>query len=337
MKPIYRIKIKAQDLFDKYPSHWRNEYKNKIFDISCPENCSHRGELEITRWKARNISREITLDTTPTEIITHNGPFIYPSSTEPKSMTWHLNFADGDLFFHYGSSLMAQDEHQVAEHPILASVKEMLEELAEENTDYVPCTRDYTHLEPNPPTPVLVMGAERRLSIDLTSKTAQGGPAGLYGNLFREAPWIGIEKALSVISPPTLSNIIAMEAPSGGKGVYTQEQIDDVFQTAFTAFSAAKEESLKSSGEDAKITINTGDWGTGAYGGNKTLMATLQLLAAAVTGVYRLNFYTTDSAAFGQAQILVRQFVSSKETIEIHDILNALLGMNFQWGMSDGN
>jgi len=51
---------------------------------------------------------------------------------------WYLNFADGDLFFHYGSKLRAQDEHQVAEHPILASVKEMLEELATENSDYMP-------------------------------------------------------------------------------------------------------------------------------------------------------------------------------------------------------
>jgi len=50
----------------------------------------------------------------------------------------------------------------------------------------------------------------------------------------------------------TISNIIAMEAPSGGKGAYTLEQITDAFQTAFTAFSAAKAESEKSWGQAKK-------------------------------------------------------------------------------------
>jgi Poly (ADP-ribose) glycohydrolase (PARG), Macro domain fold len=333
--PAFRITIQSKTLFNKYPSHWRDEYKNKIFDISCPAGCNHHGELQITRWRAKSIPTQVNVNTVATEVIRRTGSFRYPIPTDPGSVLWHLNFADGDLFFSYGSRLMAQDEHQVAEHPILASVKEMLEVLVEDNTDYEPCTRDYTHLTPNPPTPILIMGAERRVSIDLSPDAEKGRPNGLYGNRFREAPWDVVEKVLSLLEPPTVSNIIAMEAPSGGKGSYSKEQIEDVFQTAFTAFSAARLESVKSHNNAASITINTGDWGTGAYGGNKVLMATLQLLAARSANINKVIFFTSDGESFAQAQDLAEKLSSSSR--DIPDILDKLFRMGFQWGLSDGN
>jgi hypothetical protein len=39
---------------------------------------------------------------------------------EPGIVAWHLNFADPHVFFGYGGALFAQDEIQVAEHPIWA-------------------------------------------------------------------------------------------------------------------------------------------------------------------------------------------------------------------------
>jgi hypothetical protein len=38
----------------------------------------------------------------------------------------HVNFADAHLFFGYGSALMAQDELQAAEMPVLCSIREFL-------------------------------------------------------------------------------------------------------------------------------------------------------------------------------------------------------------------
>jgi len=337
-KPIFRIIIQSKTLFDQYPSRWHDEYKKKIFAISCPENCKHNGELEITRWKARPVLAKAHSKKTATKIITYKGPFKYEPTTKKNSAVWHLNFADGDLFFSYGSSLMAQDELQVAEHPILASVREMLASLSENNRDYDPCTRDYTSITHNPPTPILITGVERRLSIDLSANPETGRENGLYGNMFRAASWEVIRKILSKISPPTVSNIIAMEAPPGGKNRYTEEQINDVFQTAFTAFSAAREESLKLKGEKTKTIINTGDWGTGAYGGNKVLMAVLQLLAATTAQIDMLNFYTNDHKSFAEAQILIDELIpTSNFSINIPSILTELFNMEFQWGVSDGN
>jgi hypothetical protein len=39
---------------------------------------------------------------------------------------WHVNFADPQLFVAYGSQLLAQDELQAAEHPLLGSIREAL-------------------------------------------------------------------------------------------------------------------------------------------------------------------------------------------------------------------
>jgi hypothetical protein len=39
---------------------------------------------------------------------------------------WHVNFADPNLFYAYGSVFFAQDEIQVAEHPILGSLREAI-------------------------------------------------------------------------------------------------------------------------------------------------------------------------------------------------------------------
>jgi len=337
IKQIYRINITSQKLFEKYPSIWSDEYKREMFEISCPKGSVHSGELDITRWRALKIPDRLSLESHNIEVVVHHGPFQYKPTDGNNTVEWYLNFADGDLFFHYGSKLMAQDEHQVAEHPILASVKEMLEELATENSDYDPCTRDYTNLSPNPPTPVLIMGAERRLNINLTNNTEQGRPNGLYGNCFREAPWGIVKTAVVVLSPPTISNIIAMEAPSGERGVYTFEQITDAYQTAFTAFLAAKGESGKSLGQDTKTIINTGDWGTGAYGGNKVLMATIQILAAIFAQIDQVNFYTAGYKLIEQAKNNVAELLFEEQIIVIPNVLHSLFNMGFQWGVSDGN
>lgn len=43
-----------------------------------------------------------------------------------KWVDWHINFADFHLFGFYEGGLFAQDEMQVAEHPILGSIRDYL-------------------------------------------------------------------------------------------------------------------------------------------------------------------------------------------------------------------
>ncbi len=86
--------------------------------------------------------------------------------------------------------------------------------------------------------------------------------------------------ATTFIDPPTFSNIVAMEAPPGGHGPYTRDEIEDILATAFIGFSACRLES----GSVGAI-VHTGNWGTGAYGGDRVLMALLQLIAARLAGL----------------------------------------------------
>ena len=51
----------------------------------------------------------------------------YKPSTDAKEVEWYINFADSSLFFAYGTALFAQDEMQVAEHPSLASLRELMQ------------------------------------------------------------------------------------------------------------------------------------------------------------------------------------------------------------------
>lgn len=335
---IFRKIVSTSKIVEQHPAIWHDKYKKRLFDISCPRGSKHSGEIQVSRWNALPLPESVSIDGVITEFIFRQDTFQYEAGSDENLVEWYLNFADGDLFLSYGSGLMAQDEHQVAEHPILGSVREMLASLSETNRIYDPCTRDYTRSDHNPPTPILIMGAQRRIIVDTSANIEQGRPDGLYGNLFSAASWETIEKAVKRIDSPTITNIIAMEAPSSGKGRYTLEQIIDVFQTAYTAFSAARTESRACEGEGAEIKIHTGNWGTGAYGGNKILMAYLQFLSAAAANIDTLVFHSRDNISCQEAyQLFAGRLESSKPEMNVMKHLKELAGMGFQWGVSDGN
>src|SRR5262249_9367407 len=92
--------------------------------------------------------------------------------------------------------------------------------------------------------------------------------------------------------------------------------------------------------EDATVTVHTGHWGTGAFGGNKVLMATLQMLAARIAGIDALVFHTFDALgteAWVAADRLARELFPSGTAPEVVDVLGRLHAMRFAWGVSDGN
>ena len=335
---IFRKIVSASKIVERYPAIWHDDYKKRLFDISCPEGCVHSGKLRITRWNALPLPEIICNDDISTEFVFKNDTFQYKTHSDDNLIEWYLNFADGDLFLSYGSELMAQDEHQVAEHPILGSVREMLSTLSETDISYEPCTRDYNKTGYHPPTPILIMGVERRIVIDTSTNADEGRPDGLYGNLFRAASWETVEKAIRPLEPPSVTNIIAMEAPSGGKGNYTLEQIIDIFKTAYTSFFAARTESQACAGESVEIKIHTGNWGTGAYGGNKILMAYLQFLSAAAAKIDTFVFHSLDSKSCQKAyQLFVRKIETCQSEINVMKLLRELADLGFQWGESDGN
>jgi hypothetical protein len=237
---------------------------------------------------------------------------------------WHLNFADPELFAFYGSGLFAQDEMQVAEHPALASLREAL----------VHGKLSTRTVEDGRPTPILVRGVPRVIKVATEPNASEGRPGGLYGNAFSRATPEAVRKAITKIAPPTVSNIVAVVAPAHGSGEYTAKQVENILTTAYTGFRAATIES----GARTHVTIHTGFWGCGAFGGNRELMVILQFHAARLAGVERFVFHAGDKAG-------VRQFEDARRTYE--KIVAETPGMGafvarvvrhgFRWGVSDGN
>jgi hypothetical protein len=150
-----------------------------------------------------------------------------------------------------------------------------------------------------------------------------------------------VTQAVQPIVPPTITNLIAMEAPSYGRGLYTPAQIEDVLSNATTGFLAARLETEAAGATQA--VVHTGFWGCGAFGGDRTLMALLQLVAARLAGLSRLVFHTADpagTAIFRRALALhdsVGDYAAAGDAAAIGRLVDDLVAHGFRWGESDGN
>ncbi|WP_395739623.1 hypothetical protein [Prosthecobacter sp.] len=318
-----------------FPPVWRHPHKQAIHDRVRREGGPLTGTLRYTRWQMAPLPQEMNLHAC--EVRAEAGFFTY---TESNPGIWHMNFADPRLFAAYGSPLMAQDEWQVLEHPALASLREAM-------------------LRHEPPaltrengisTPVLIVNAPRQCCIDLSGSAtsarpwwsrflSSATPQPLYGNAFASATQDAVLHATTVLNPPIPSHIIALAAPTG-TGVYTPRQITDILQTAFSGFSAAVIESARHGVPSAQITIHTGWWGCGAFGGNRTLMALLQTLAAKMAAVGRLVFHIggeRERCHFTDALSFLDLVTAQGTTSGIPAIISEIEALNFHWGQSDGN
>jgi hypothetical protein len=328
---ICRHIFDAQNIIDAHPPKIKNTNKKIVYQIACPPNSIQNGRLTFARWRTMPLP-SIDLDLNYQTIFEERSSYFEyePLSENNNQVEWYLNFSHADLFCAYGFAVFAQDEIQVAEHPVLASLREALLSAKIE-----PLT-----VERGMPTPITIRNVERRCSISTDINPDRERPVGLYGNNFAKATAKAIELATTSIDPPTITNIIAMEAPAGGYGSYQYDEIEYVLTTAFTGFSAAKIESQLECEEPITI-IHTGFWGCGAYGGNRVLMALLQLLAARLAKIDRLIFHTGDSigspALTKAHQILDREFTIGTSNLEIADLLTKIEAKKFHWGVGDGN
>ncbi|HEY9617065.1 MAG TPA: hypothetical protein V6C64_09500 [Microcoleaceae cyanobacterium] len=328
---IGRHSFELSTLMAQYPPQFRHANKQIVYQIACPPGTTYSGQLVFSRWRSQALPPELIPAQHPTEIEERQGYFGYEPATDPTAIEWYLNFADPDLFAFYSGGLFAQDEMQVAEHPALGALREAL--LANQIQT--------STVEDDQPTPILVRGVERRCAIATDRNPAQGRPLGLYGNRFASANAAAIQQATTPLQPPTISNILAIAAPSGGYGPYRRNQIVYILTTAVTGFTAVRLESQLVTPTPATVVIHTGYWGCGAFGGNRVLMALLQLLAARLSQIDRLVFHPSDaagSADLTQArQILEDDLRSEDASVSVSDLIDAIVEMKFQWGVSDGN
>jgi hypothetical protein len=331
-EPLYRRSYESQEIALRFPPRWGHPNKEIVYQVAFAAGLAPEGQITVSRWPAMPLPAKVEITAASTAFECREDVFQYePTPDGADSVEWYLNFANFDLFSAYGTPLLAQDELQVAEHPALASLRETMRHDGLSTLT----------VEDGEPTPILVMGAERRCVIHTDRNPAEGRPHGLYGNAFSAADGDAVRRATKPIVPSTRSNIIAMEAPSYGMGSYTIEQIEYIVRTAFTGFSAARLETESLGDGSMTAVVHTGFWGGGAYGGNRLLMSMLQFLAASLAGVGRLLFHTVDSsgtAVFEEAMDVYRQDVPSDGAPRTcREVLEAIASREFQWGESDGN
>ncbi len=328
--PIYRVSFDAASLLRDHPPKFQHPHKNALFEIAYAPGEQSKGEIKVTRW-AERVDEPLSL---ARELATSVEPNFYTYqvvSPATGAIEWHVNFADPQLFFAYGSPLFAQDEMQVAEHPMLACVREAL--LAR---GLSAMTSDETNA-----TPILVRNVERRIEVATNPDASAGRPYGLYGNRFGVAPLEAVRRATRRIKPPTITNIIAIAAPAGGHGAYSEADIRDIFATAFAGFRAARDETHRILGPNAQMIIHTGFWGCGAFGGNRHLMIALQALAARGAHVDRLVLHAGDNAGSDDASsgVHVAEMIASRcgEPCSLDNLVGHVAMLGYKWGTSDGN
>lgn len=333
IRPICRRIFDTHKLVGEFPPRFSSPNKQIVYRIACPPGSTHSGQIVFSRWGKMSLPPTLQVDSPRTTFEAREDYFGYESPPESEGgavVEWYLNFAHEDLFCAYGGSLFAQDEMQVTEHPALGALREALSQ-----SDLKPLT-----VEHRKPTPALIMGVERRCRVAIDRNAALGRPNGLYGNNFSRASAEAIEKATQAIRPPTITNVIAMEAPAGGTGCYSRPEIDYILSTAFTGFTAVYLESCREKTQPPEVVVHTGFWGCGAYGGNRVLMALLQLLGARLARLGRLVFHTGDatgSQAYLQAIRTLQDLESGAQPRKVSDLVVQIESMGWQWGESDGN
>ncbi|MEJ5170112.1 MAG: hypothetical protein WHU10_03915 [Fimbriimonadales bacterium] len=329
LQPLYRVEFDAAELTQEHPPVWFSARKRAVYELCCPPERPPRGTIVVSRWSETHLPERYD-PTSPLGIEARRGAFDYARRLPDPAVEWHLNFAASELFCAYSGGLVAQDEMQVTEHPALGSVREAL--LARGLSTTVNDGRASS--------PILVRGVERRCSIATDPNAEEGRPEGLYGNAFDRAPLEAVLRAVRVLDPPTASNILAIEAPTGGYGTYTAEQIRGILRTAHGGFLAARAES-RAADPAAAVAVHTGFWGCGAYGGNRVLMALLQLVAARLAGLDLLVFHAFDAAGlerFREAEATLERLAPEEGgPIPMDDLIDRIADLGFAWGVSDGN
>lgn len=326
MDPLLRRTFNAQQLMGTYPPRPQDANKRRVFGLTCPPGAIHAGEVHFSRWPAVPLPPILSSrqDWPAFELRTDFFTYDPPA---PGWMDWHLNFAHWDLFAYYAGPLFAQDEMQVAEHPALASVRHAL----------LDNSLSTLTVEQGEPTPILAAGVERRCAIATDPNAAAGRPHGLYGNHFARAEGKAVERATQLLDPPTVSNILAMEAPANGHGRYTEAQLRTILTTAYTGFAAALAESQHLVGPKISVAIHTGYWGCGAYGGNRVLMPLLQMAAAVMAGVHALVFHAgPDGGPYQVARHLLDDLLPDGESTATDRMIQQIMAQDFEWGVGDG-
>lgn len=316
-------KISSQELLQNFVPVFDNSRKQELFEKAFEVHKNDKSqEIVINKICFDPKCEKNKLDYNQTNVILNDGFFEYDKDQNNDTRKiWWMNFADPNLFVFYYSSLFAQDEIQVFEHPLLASVRSYL--LATKDRKVAPRTTNGSNA-----TPFLIENVPLWQNVNTKPILSDGSYGNIYGNRFIRASEEEISAGISVCTENIRNNIMAIAAPVGS-GKYSKGEIEQTFETLFCSFAAAKNLS-----QDKKCVIHGGNWGCGAFGGNREFMYFAQLFAACITGVDELVLHGVSNPAFANAQSLID---SAKTCTKYSDVVKLVLSQNFYWGESDGN
>jgi hypothetical protein len=332
------LTIEIESLVENHPAVLEHPNKKFLYEWITSQSPFLKGQMRVSRWQSPK-SPELWSNLGATSwnhqpVKTHVQDTAYEygqNETKPSGMHWHINFADPHLFCAYGAAAFVQDEIQVAEHPVLGSLLEFLK--MRNDPALLPLV-----LQNNQPTPILIENVPRQAAVDTEPDLEKGIVYGVYGGRFSRAKHEEIQRAVTILRSPTISHLVAMAAIDSGQGLYTEQQLSFLLTTALTAFRAAK---LSSERAEKNCVIHTGFWGCGAFGGDRVLMAWLQLCAAKLAGVDSLVFYAFDENGKKEWEKAQRfqQALEAKfpQTFSHKELMDSFLERRFQWGRSDGN
>ncbi|UJR08246.1 hypothetical protein I4U23_012519 [Adineta vaga] len=334
--------MNSKELYDKYPPSFRDKNKQFIFkyinEIKRYSPSADRSLL-VTRW--RPFMPDVlpdSLSINSTKITFQPNVFNYSTCGDDRTVEWYLNFANHDLFAYYSGPLLAQDELQVLECIELAALREYFVQTI--NTVGSSTVGSDKNTRKTVPTPILISNTQRVIRMD-TNK--------VYGNAFAKASERQLVQACEYLDKAQTVNLIAVEAPSHGHGVYTRDQIDYILVTCYVGFKAAqilahkthdlnilnKTIPSREASKKFRTIIHTGWWGCGAYGNNRQMMILTQILAAYWTEIDELIFHTQSNdyqRDIDAARTIAESMLKEKN---IDHVIDQILKLNLQWDRSN--
>jgi hypothetical protein len=88
------------------------------------------------------------------------------------------------------------------------------------------------------------------------------------------------------------------------------------------------------------MTIHTGNWGCGAFGGNVSLMALLQIAAACLAGAERIIYHSYDekhAVLYRKGVRKLKEIWPKKgESLSTFAMLSAVAEEGYEWGVGNG-
>eukprot|EP01006_Ploeotia_vitrea_P025042 TRINITY_DN57848_c0_g2_i1.p1 TRINITY_DN57848_c0_g2~~TRINITY_DN57848_c0_g2_i1.p1 ORF type:complete len:355 (+),score=37.75 TRINITY_DN57848_c0_g2_i1:42-1106(+) len=329
---LFKHTFNTAQLLATFPLRFSNRNKRLVLSLLPALDCVAHPTVHFSRWLSSDVPVPEKFPSGFSEfqdrISSQPGFFDY-KPTQPELQThhdWWPNFADSDLFGFWDSPLLAQDELQVLEHPILSCIKRALSSQSHTSEHARGFTTGY--LRGGQSSPVLVMNVPRQCEIN----TVAGN---LYGNNWSHASDHTVRQFTKVFQKEAVhdTHLYCIVAPSNGFWNYSQSTIDNTFLTAYTAFAAAKKQSDKAG---KKVVIHAGYWGCGAFGGNPVVMSGLQLLAAHLVGVDKFVMHEAREGPlpFKQGIKLCAELVQDEASVS--EVLRKLQARHYKWGISTG-